>query len=207
MSTRPGYELGFSFPPGWTQLPVLEGRKVLERDKDLEAWSAENARAMLGPGAPAGQVRQRAAELTRLTIGSRARHALYGLAFYPAGASGLVAILDAKRVVPDRKKYPELTLDALAEVYAARTPQTAGDIDVSQASLPSGPAVRVRSRQVEDPDANGQGILTEGVTHAILPPGMDDSVVVTMTWTALQLGDKLAAMADAIANTIRITPA
>jgi hypothetical protein len=27
-----------------------------------------------------------------------------------------------------------------------------------------------------------------------------------MTWTALQLGDKLAQMADAIARTIRITP-
>jgi hypothetical protein len=206
MSARPSYKLAFSFPPGWTQLPVLDGRKVLERDKDLETWSAGKAREMLGPGPGLGQLQQRAAELTRLTIGSRARHALYGLAFYPPSASGLVAILDAKRVVPDRKKYPELTLDALAEVYAARTPETVGDIDVSQASLPSGSAVRVRSRQVDDPDGNGQGILTEGVTHAILPPGTGDSVVVTMTWTALQLGDKLAAMADAIAKTIRVTP-
>jgi len=28
-----------------------------------------------------------------------------------------------------------------------------------------------------------------------------------MTWTALQLGDQLAEMADAIARTIRVTPA
>jgi hypothetical protein len=207
MSTRPSYKLAFSFPQGWIQLPVLDGRKVLERDKDLEKWSAEKARKMLGPDADAGQLQQRAAELTRLTIGSRARHALYGLAFYPPGASGLVAILDAKRVVPDREKYPQLTLEALAQVYAARTPETVGDIDVSQTALPSGPAVRVRSKQVEDPDADGQGTLIEVVTHAICPPGMGDSVVATMTWTALQLGDKLAAMADAIAKTIRVTPA
>jgi hypothetical protein len=30
-------------------------------------------------------------------------------------------------------------------------------------------------------------------------------VVATMSWTALQIGDKLAEMADAIARTIRIT--
>jgi len=206
MSTKPSYRLTFSFPPGWIQLPVLDGRKILERDKDLETWSAEKAHKMLGPGADARQLQQRAAELTRLTIGSRARHALYGLAFYPPRASGLVAILDATRVVPDRKKYPELTLDALAQVYAARTPETVGDIDVSQTSLPSGPAVRVRSRQVEDPDTNDQGTLIEVVTYAIRPPGQGDAVVATMTWTALQLGDKLAAMADAIAKTIRVTP-
>ena len=47
----------------------------------------------------------------------------------------------------------------------------------------------------------------EGVTHAIRPPGFDGAVVATMTWTVLQLGDKLAEMADAIARTIRVTPA
>lgn len=162
---------------------------------------------MLGPSADARQLHERAAELTRLTIGSRARHALYGLAFYPPNASGLIAILDAKRTVPDRKVYPELTFDVLREVYARRTPETVGDIEVSQTDLPSGPSLRVRSKQVDAPDKNGQGILMEGVTHAIRPPSMDDSVVITMTWTALQLGDKLAEMADAIAKTVRVTPA
>jgi hypothetical protein len=70
-------------------------------------WAADQARAMLGRDSDKDRVRERAAELTRLTVGSRGRHAMYGLA--------------------------------------------------------------------------------------------------TMSWTALQIGDKLAEMADAIARTIRIT--
>jgi hypothetical protein len=38
-------------------------------------------------------------------------------------------------------------------------------------------------------------------------PGLTDALVMTMTRTALRLGDKLAEMADAIAQTIRVTTA
>jgi hypothetical protein len=206
MSKDPGYRLTFGFPKGWVQLPVLDSDKVLERDKALEAWAAGQARAMLGRDSDEERVRQRAAELTRLTVGSRGRHAMYGLAFYPPGAAGLLAILDAKRVVPDRT-HPELTFYVLQELYTKRSAETVGDVEVEQADLPSGPALRVRSKHIEQADEQGQGLLMEAVTCAIRPPGLVDAVVLTMTWTALQLGDKLAAMADGIARTIRVTPA
>jgi hypothetical protein len=61
--------------------------------------------------------------------------------------------------------------------------------------------------RVEDADPAGHGTIVEGVTHAIQPQTIDGAVVATMSWTALQLGDKLAEMADAIAQTIRVTPA
>ena len=44
-----------------------------------------------------------------------------------------------------------------------------------------------------------------GVTYAIRPVGIDDAIVVTMTWAALQYGERLAAMADAIARSVRVT--
>lgn len=206
MSKDPSYRLTFGFPKGWVQLPVLNSNKVLQRDKALEAWAADQARAMLGPDSDKDRVRQRAAELTRLTIGSRGRHAMYGLAFYPSGAAGLLATLDVKRVMPDHT-HPELTFDVLQELYAERSAETVGDVEVGQADLPSGPALRVRIKRIDQADAQGQGLLIESVTCAIRPPGLIDAVVATMSWTALQLGDKLAEMADAIAQTIRVTPA
>jgi hypothetical protein len=206
MTKDPSYRLTFGFPKGWVQLPVLDSNKVLERDKALEAWAADQARAMLGHDSDKDGARQRAAELTRLTVGSRGRGSMYGLAFYPPGAAGLLAILDVKRVVPDRT-YPELTFDVLQGLYAERSTETVGDIEIKQTDLPSGPALRVRSKRVEQADEQGQGLLMEAVTNAIRPPGLVDAVVATMSWTALQLGDELAEMADAIAQTIRVTPA
>lgn len=81
-----------------------------------------------------------------------------------------------------------------------------GDIETSKADLPSGPAIRVRSKRIGDPDRAGQGTLTEGVTYAIRPAGFDSAVVTAVTWTALHLGDRLAEMADAIVKTVTITP-
>jgi len=77
----------------------------------------------------------------------------------------------------------------------------------SRTDLPSGPALRVRSKHVEDPDPTGLGTISEELTYAICPPTLTDALVLTMSWTALQIGDKLAEMADAIARTIRVTPA
>ena len=37
-------------------------------------------------------------------------------------------------------------------------------------------------------------------------PGMADASVMVMTWSAPQLGDRLATMADAIAATLKLTP-
>jgi hypothetical protein len=205
MSKQPDFNIEFSYPKGWVQMPT-DSKKILERDRDLEKWAAETARAILGPDASPDMLEQRAGELTQLTKGSRARKAWYGLAFYPVGAPAFISLLDIKRVTPDRQ-YPELTLDLLQGMYAKYSADTVGDLEVSRTELPSGPAVRVRGKQIEGRDPAGQGALIEEVTHAIRPPGTGDAVVMQMSWTELRLGDKLAEMADAIAKTVRVTPA
>jgi hypothetical protein len=206
MSTKRKYELDFSVPQGWIQLPVLDDRKAFRHDKKVETWSMEKARAMLGPDASPAGVTHRASELAKLTYGSRARGAMYGLALYPTSSAGLIAILDVQRLVPDRT-YPELTFDVLRELYAKHSADTVGDIDEMLADVPAGPALRIHRERVEAADPTGQGTLIEGVTLAIRPPGTNDAIVMVMTWAALQLGDRLAAMADAIAETVRVTPA
>ena len=115
-------------------------------------------------------------------------------------------MLDVKSYGPDREN-PVITLDVLEEIYGKASPDTVGDIETSKVDLPSGPAVRVRSKRIEEPDPAGQGTLVEGVTYAIRPPGFDSAVVTTMTWTVLHMSDQLAAMADAIAKTVRVSPA
>lgn len=197
-------KIGLSYPPGWIQLPVGTSKK-LEGDKQLEAWAKHTASAML-PGASPEAVSERARQLVHLTVGCRARHDRSGLAFYPKSTDGMVAMLDVMSFAPDRDNRV-ITLDLLADIYTRPVADAVGDVYSTRVNLPSGPAVRVRSMHVEEPDPTGHGTITEGVTHAIRPPGFDSAVVATMSWTALQLGDKLAEMADAIAQTIRVTPA
>ena len=204
MSKHSDMRIGLSYPPGWVQLPV-GASKQLEGDKDLALWADRTAREML-PGAPPEATDDRARQLVHLTVSCRARKDRSGLAFYPKNADGMIALLDVKSYAPDREN-PVVTLGLLEEIYAVRPTDAVGDVESARVDLPSGPAIRVRSRRVEERDPAGQGTLMEGVTHAIRPPGFDGAVVATMTWTALQLGDKLAAMADAIAKTIRVTPA
>jgi hypothetical protein len=116
-----------------------------------------------------------------------------------------LAFLDVARGTPDRHTYPELTIAALREVYAKDSADTIGHIDDQQVDLPGGPALWVHRQRAEPGDPTGQSTVMEGVPYAIRPVGIDDAIVVTMTWAALQYGERLAAMADAIARSVRVT--
>jgi hypothetical protein len=109
MSKETDFDIEFSYPVGWVQLPVTGSGDGPERGSELEQWAADTARASLGPDAPADLVQERATELASLTMGSRARQAWYGLAYFPPGAPGPVALLDVLRLLPD-PDYPEITL-------------------------------------------------------------------------------------------------
>jgi len=91
-------------------------------------------------------VQERASELASLAMGSRARQAWYGLAYFPAGAPGLVALSTWLRLVPD-PDYPEITLDLVQGMYATDSADTVGELETSRTELPSGPAVRIRAKQ------------------------------------------------------------
>ena len=205
MSTNPGYDITFGFPEGWVQLPVTNSTKV-KHDKELERWAAGKAPRTLGGNATPEQVARRTRDLVELTVGCRLRKDWYGLVFYPRSTAGLIAALDIERYVPSRK-YPQINLEVLKGIFGREAADTVGEIVSSRTDLPSGPALRVRSKHVEDPDPTGLGTISEELTYAICPPTLTDALVLTMSWTALQIGDKLAEMADAIARTIRVTPA
>lgn len=186
-------------PDGWVQLPT--GSKA-----SPAAWAEQKARETLGAEEPEQRIAARASDLARLAKGARIRKDWYGFAYYPPFANGLVSLLDVKIYLPDRR-YPTTTMEVLEEIFGGPSADTVGDFSVTRAELPGGQAVRVRRTRAEDPAGNGQATLIEGVTHAIRPPGINGAVEVCMTWTVLQLGDRLAEMADDIASTVRVSPA
>jgi hypothetical protein len=203
---KAGFDFTFSIQEGWVQLPVLDNPDKFAHDRKVQAWSERQARAMLGEDAGPDQLRERTGQLAASTYAARARDATYGLVLFSTPtAPGPLAFLDVLRGVPDQHVYPELTFDALREVYAGDSADTLGAIDTQQVELPSGPALRVRRQRAEPGDPTGQSTVMEGVTYAIRPPGIDDAIVVTMTWAALQYGDRLAKMADAIARSVQVT--
>src|SRR5581483_1622949 len=67
MSRKPRYDLDFSVPRGWIQLPVLENKNELRDDRKLRAWASTRARQMLGTGAAPDQLDRRTQELATLT--------------------------------------------------------------------------------------------------------------------------------------------
>lgn len=206
MSKEPGYEFTFSTQAGWVPLPVQDNPRKFRHDRKVQAWSEQQARSMLGEAAGPDLLEQRTSQLTAATYGARARNARHGLVFYTMPtAPGPLAFLDVTRGTPDRHTYPELTIAALREVYAKDSADTIGDVDEQQVDLPSGPALRVHRQRAEAGDPTGQSTVMAGVTYAIRPAGIDDAIIVTMTWAALQYGERLAAMADAIARSVRVT--
>jgi len=204
MSRKTRYDLDFAVPRGWIQLPVLDSKNELRHDRKLQAWASTRAQQMLGTGAAPDQLDRRTQELANLTFEARARRSTYALALYPEPTAAPLALLDARHLIPDRTN-PELTFDVLRDLYAEPDADTLGEVEERQADLPGGPALRVRRKRAVSGDPTGQSVVMEGVTWAIRPPGLDDAIVMIMTWTALQAGDRLAAMADTIAGTVKVT--
>ena len=51
MSKETDFDIKFSYPEGWVQLPVTGSGEVPEHGIELEQWAADTARATLGPDA------------------------------------------------------------------------------------------------------------------------------------------------------------
>jgi hypothetical protein len=198
MSKKPAWKLQMKYPEGWIQLPIA--RKI-----EVGTWAEQAAWETLEPSATDERAAARVEHLVQITNAARANHDWSGLAYFPSYAHTLVALLDVKAYVPDGQ-YKTTTLDVLEEIFGGPAADTVGEKTVEREQLPGGPALRIRRMRAEPGDPTGQSTIMEEVTHVIHPPGINGAVQVCMTWTVLQLGDKLAAMADAIAKTVRVTP-
>ena len=145
-----------------------------------------------------------AERLRGFAVAYRQRGGDLGAVWVPDPAYGVLASLVADRYQADR------TLDELAADRGTRPDPELAAPQVSRVSLPAGPAVRVR--QVERGGATSAGDeLVESVMHVVAPPDVVDAagspvlVELVTSWTMLQEGDALAALADDVAAGLRIT--
>lgn len=202
MSGQGAFRVELSHPPGWVRLPLLEC--PVGHRSELDAWTTSMAQRILAKRRGRA-VRRVALDLARLTQDSWARQVRLGYAYYPPGSRRLLAQLRLEAFKPDRGN-PVISLDLIERVYRERYADALNTAAKRRIDLPCGPAIRIRSMHVAEAGEWEAANLIEEVTHLVCPSEFNIAIIATISWQMLSLGDKLAAMADAIARTIVVTP-
>ncbi|MGQ4376397.1 hypothetical protein ACN6K9_006724 [Streptomyces sp. SAS_267] len=96
-----------------------------------------------------------------------------------------------------------LCLEALHRAVELAEGPFFGTPSISEVGLPVGSAVRVHRMEPSAPDAAG-GEVIEGVAHYILPRLHPVVLEARLLWSSIGLGDELAMVADALAESIRL---
>jgi hypothetical protein len=183
-------------------LPIADKRPLVQ-------VSVEYAVELLGANVPRRQRSALAGIIRDGTLSARLRcPAMAGLIFRP-GRPGIpsvteipVAEIDISGFAPNPADAPR-TLDYYRRLYGAPSEDTI-DIEVSEADLPAGPALRFHRRWIQPPDHRGRSILREHVVYAVCPPQIPDSLVLTITWVDLTQSPALIQAADATAGTLTL---
>ncbi|MGW3662906.1 hypothetical protein [Streptomyces sp. NPDC005141] len=96
-----------------------------------------------------------------------------------------------------------LSLEALRREAELAEGPFFGSPSISEADLPVGSAVRVHRMEPSAPESAG-GEVIEGVAHYVLPHLHPVVLEARLLWTSLGLGDELATVADALAESIKL---
>jgi hypothetical protein len=175
-------------------------------EKPLTDWAAAQAREALGTD-PAAEAY--AKMLARLAKSARERGERLAFSWFPKPGGLPAAQLS---VATFSGSGGELTLDKLEEEFGWRDDQTR-TLEIGQAGLPAGEAIRVRREQADGDGASsedetagsGSPDVAVSVTYAILAPELDDALVYTMFWLLADDDPALADLADMTAWSLRVT--
>lgn len=188
-------EVSVDYPGGWIDLPVFTA-------VDADAWAQEVVWQAAAPEAPVEHLEAAAESLAEaLRMAREQGPTLFvALAYQPDPTGPVLALCDVELYPFDGEP---VGLDD-AERQLGSEGDTVGPPEVSRRTLPAGPAVRLR-RMREDPVDDGRAVVIEGVTYVLLPPALDGIGLISGRWTALVLGDELAARVDELAQRVRVT--
>ncbi|NLT57244.1 MAG: hypothetical protein GXX79_22320 [Actinomycetales bacterium] len=193
-------EVGVSLdcPPGWIDLAVPDG-------EDPDAWALAQTRSMAPSDAPVERIEAAAASLAdavRLAMDAGPLTFL-ALAFQPDPLEPVLALWDVDLVPFEDGEA--LTLDDVEAILGSEG-VTVGEAERDRRDLPSGPGLRLRRMREDQPTGEPDGGIrvTEGVTYVVLPPGLGGYAMLSGRWTAVVLGDELAARVDELAVRLSI---
>lgn len=185
-------------------IDVLGGAVSLPRPRDTELrpWALHEARTRFGKRAKDKQVTALADVLEHAALDTSTRDTTLAFAFCPQPEQGELARIEVSILEPD-DKAPELSVAWFAERLGKRVPQSVGPAEITYGDLPIGPAVRVSAQFQPRPDDGEGSTLLQTAAWAAIPPGYHHGVLLYVSWQALAMTDRLNAMVDKLAHSLR----
>ncbi|MEV7386559.1 MULTISPECIES: hypothetical protein [unclassified Streptomyces] len=181
-------------PEGSIRLPVGQ-------DTEFGEWSKQAARNYLGGDAPRGELRELASSLARVAATAELADPTFAYAYVIDAAKALTAVYEVHDYDGDGYRSTDRLRDLLTDVL----PSSPERRSVTEVNLPVGPGVRVQELlSVETGSLFRKKTMTETVTYAVIPPQVDNILVLRMTWTNLVFGEALVELAQTLAESLEL---
>jgi hypothetical protein len=193
-------------------LTVRYAHEALNAD-DGEAWCAQKAVDLLGPGAQDKDVRRLTGcleEHLEIFKGDRPL-VVAAICFYPDYATlppRAAVVVKAFTGDPDHPEDLEnglMTMDMAREFVTRPDNAFVGEPELSESEVPAGPALRVRRNRKVDPDKRRSKIMAE-IVWMIWPPDTSTVVIMTTHWEQPAFSEAAGVIADGIARNFRVEP-
>jgi hypothetical protein len=193
--------------------PVLSIPKTclmlpLGGSQDPKEWAKRKCVELLGPEAT-DKTRQLFTEtLAEDTMKGRESRTqvLAGLFFYPDfNRYPPICSVDVNAFRPAPGDPPS-DLESWRESNGRPQENTIGDIEITEVTLPAGPALRFHEQRMQKVPHMHVHMVEESILYAVRPPQIRDSVTLMVTWGEPQFRSRLIKMADVVAQSLKIVP-
>jgi hypothetical protein len=182
-------------PEGSIRLPVGQ-------DAEFEKWAKHAAREYLGADAPRSELRELSSVLARVSATADLGDPTFAYAYVIDAAKALTAVYEVHDYDGDGYRSAERLPDLLEAVL----PTSPERRSVTEVNLPTGPGVRVQELlSVETGSLFRKKTMMETVTYAVLPPQVDNILVLRMSWTNLVFSEALLELARTLAESLELT--
>ncbi|MFG3017010.1 hypothetical protein ACGFZQ_00365 [Streptomyces sp. NPDC048254] len=183
-----------SEPEGSIRLPVGE-------NAEFEKWAKRAAREYLATDAPRGEIRELASVLARVAATADLGDPTFAYAYVIDAAKALTAVYEVHDFDGDGYR----STDSLPDLLEAVLPTSPERRSVTEVNLSAGPGVRVQELlSVETGSLFKKKTMMETVTYALLPPQVDNILVLRMSWTNLVFSEALLELAQTLAESLEL---
>ncbi|MEU9243404.1 hypothetical protein [Streptomyces sp. NPDC048385] len=184
-----------SEPDGSIRLPVGESAEFGE-------WAKHAARQYLGTDAPRSEIRELTSALARVAATADLDDPTFAYAYVIDAAKAVTAVYEVHDYDGDGYR----STDRLPDLLEAVLPTSPERRSVTEVNLPAGPGVRVQELlSVETGSLFKKKTMMETVTYAVLPPQVDNILVLRMSWTNLVFSEALLELAQTLAESLELT--